>query len=290
MKKFFLILFFIFLLTACSSKQFVNENKKDKLTVAVSIFPVFDIVRQVGGDKIDSLLIVSPGASPHTFEVTPSEIKKMQEVDIFFSVGAGLDFWIDNITNSFKEAKSISFSDYIDLRHFENDIDDEHGEFDPHYWLSPDNAKIIARQSALLLGEIDIVNKDYYKEKADEFIFELDEKDKKWQEKINNLPNKDIVVFHDAWGYFAQYYKLNVVATFEPFPGKTPSPQYLIDLQNDIKKYNVKSLFIEPQLSKEALSTVAQDLDLEIKVLDPLGGVQGRNSYLELMDFNINNL
>ena len=81
-----------------------------------------------------------------------------------------------------------------------------------------------------------------------------------------------------------------MVASFEPFPGKTPSPQYLIALQEQVKMNNINSLFIEPQLSQEAIKTLANDLEVTINILDPLGGIENRNSYIELIDFNVTSI
>jgi ABC-type Zn uptake system ZnuABC Zn-binding protein ZnuA len=145
-------------------------------------------------------------------------------------------------------------------------------------------------QIAKKLSEVDITNNAYYKTNANNFINTLSGKDIEWQNKLNQLDKKDLVVFHDAWGYFSAHFGLNVLATFEPFPGKTPSPQHLINLQQKIKKYNVNALFVEPQLSQEAIKALADDLQISIKILDPLGGIDGRQNYIDLLDYNVNNI
>jgi len=110
------------------------------------------------------------------------------------------------------------------------------------------------------------------------------------ERKNRRFKTKNIVVFHDAWGYFADHFGLTVVGTFEPFPGQEPTPQYLKELQVAVKDYNIKALFAEPQLSQDSIKTLAKDLGVDIKVLDPTGGVEGRMSYIEMMDFNVNNV
>ena len=256
----------------------------------------------MGGDKIEPILILSPGSSPHTYEIQPSQIKKMVGTKIFFVIGAGVDDWAQSIANVDNEAKIIDMDEFISLKPFEHEEhkhenegkieEDEHhhGDFDPHYWLSPDNAKIMATQIAKELTDIDLVHKSYYESQANNFIEKISTKDIEWKNKLNRLSKKDLVVFHDAWGYFADHFGLNIIATFEPFPGKTPSPQYIIELQNKIREYNISSLFVEPQLSKEAITTLAHDLSVKIKTLDPLGGVEGRDSYIKLIDYNIDSI
>jgi len=305
MKKTILFLAIFFLggvvLTGCG--QTTEPNNKttegEKIKIAATIFPLYDIVKQVGGDKIEAILILPPGSSPHTFEVSPSQIKNLQNTKLFFMIGAGVDGWTKNITNTVGNTKLVNLEKNINLQLFEHEdhenneeTGDEHGhdEFDPHYWLSPDNAKIMAKKIAVELSLLDTENKNYYKTQSQSFINKLVKKDVEWQNKINNITKKDLVVFHDAWGYFANHFSLNIVATFEPFPGKIPSPQYLINLQEKVREYNINTLFIEPQLSQEATVTLAKDLGVTVAILDPLGGVTGRESYIDLIDFNVNSI
>lgn len=296
----------ILLLGGCTQ---INQTKSNgnRLTVAATIFPLYDIARQIGGDKIDVKLILPPGASPHTFEVSPGQIRELQTTKLILAVGQGADDWTNNLGEAIG-AKIATVEKNIELKPFEHqehehheedhdDDDDEeendehqHGQFDPHYWLSPANAKIIAQNITDELSELDPANQSDYQNNAEKFITELANKDQEWHNKIGTLENKNLVVFHDAWGYFADYFGLDIVATFEPFPGKSPSPKYLADLENEVKAKNIKALFVEPQLSQEAINTMAKDLNVEVKVLDPLGGADERNSYLKLIDYNINNI
>lgn len=272
--------------------------KPKKPKIAATIFPLYDIVKQVGGDKIDAVLVLAPGTSPHTFEASPAQIKEINGAEYFFTIGAGADDWAKNIAEALTEAQIVNLDQFISLQPFEHQANesqnetDEHTEdgFDPHYWLDPDNAKIMAREIANKLIALDPSNSDYYQNNFQIFANRLDEKDKEWQEKIESLTNKNLVIFHDAWGYFAKHFSLNIVASFEPFPGKTPSPQYIIDLENAIKENNIKTLFTEPQLSNTAITTLASDLNVKTDILDPLGGVEQRDNYIDLMDFNLKNV
>lgn len=283
-----------------SSRQTLpNTNDTGRIKVTATIFPLYDIVKNVGGDKIDTILVLPPGSSPHTYEISPNQVKEMQNAKILFTIGAGVDGWAENIAKTVNGIAVVDLDQYVSLKPFEhqeheheevNTEEHEHGNMDPHYWLSPDNAIIMAQQVASQLSLIDENNKAYYETQANNFITTLKSKDIEWKNKINQLNKKELVVFHDAWGYFADHFDLKIVATFEPFPGKTPTPQYLINLQKEVKEYNVTSLFVEPQLSKEAVTTLADDLNVKVDVLDPLGGIDERNSYINLLDYNINNI
>lgn len=286
--------------SGCAHKSPIEAvSDQERLKVAVTIYPLYDIVKTIGGENIDPILILPPGSSPHTYEATPSQVKEMQNVKLFFTIGAGVDGWAKNIAKAINDTEIIDLDQYMTLKPFEHQEleyaesgteTDDHVGLDPHYWLSPSNAKIMAEQISRKLSLLDPANQVYYDFQAQNFISELTAKDLEWKNKISELNKKEIVVFHDAWGYFANHFGLKIVATFEPFPGKTPSPQYLIGLHEIVKEKEITALFVEPQLSKEAITTLASDLKVKVGILDPLGGIDERNSYIGTIDYNINNI
>lgn len=299
--RFFVFLFLIIAtgltLSACTLENSSKTEEKGKLQVAATIFPVYDIMRQVGGENISASLILPPGASPHTFDPTPSQVADLKKADIVFMVGAGIDGWALDLLASNSQAKIVDLSGEVILRPFIHEEHEEgeygeeenheHGDLDPHYWLDPENAKMIADKVAQELIILDENQTDEYTSRAFAFKEEINRSLLLWQERLNGFSNRKLAVFHDAWGYFAERFGLEIVATFEPFPGKSPSPQYLIEMQAEIKEHEVKALFIEPQLSSAAAEALAKDLGVEIWRLDPIGGLTGRESYLELINYNI---
>jgi ABC-type Zn2+ transport system substrate-binding protein/surface adhesin len=103
---------------------------------------------------------------------------------------------------------------------------------------------------------------------------------------LADLPTRRIATFHDAFGYFADAYGLQVAAVFEPYPGLEPSPRFVVEFQRRIRASGVGIVFTEPQLSVDALRPIARDLGVTLAVLDPLGGLPGRESYIELLLFD----
>lgn len=306
-------IFTIFILGGCTTgNEQQQEITSDKIKTGSTIFPIHAIVNEVGGENIDSVLILPPGSSPHTYEATPNQVKEIQNTDIFFRVGGEVDQWISNISNTVPEAQTVSLNEFIELKlfglqatnghddeHENGNIDNEHedeyhehddGRYDPHTWLDPDRAGKMAEIVAQELGGIDEGNQNYYQDNAQAFINNLKAKDENWQNKLAELDNKNIIVFHDAWGYFSQHFGLNIVASFEPFPGKSPTSQYIAELEEEIKKNNVSTIFVEPQLSQESVNALASDLDIQVAVLDPIGGLEERNSYINMIDYNIENI
>jgi len=255
-----------------------------KIKVSATISPLYDITKQIAGDNIDVKLILPPGASPHTFDPSPSTLNKLQNSQLIFTIGQGIDSWALGIADNIAGTRIVSLDNNISLQ---TSSDPDEGEFDPHYWLDPSNGIIMANIIASELGRIDPNQAETYKNNARIFVKQLEKKDVEWKYLLNNLPTRDIVTFHDAFHYFANHFDLNVLTTFEPFPGKEPTPSYLQEIQQEINEKNITVLFIEPQLSGASLEQFAKDNNASISVLDPLGGATGRESYIELIDYNV---
>lgn len=274
-------------LYATNTPSNVAGNGNQKSHIAATIFPVYDIAKNVAGDFTNVELILPPGASPHTFDATPSTLTKLQGVTRIFAIGQGIDSWSLGIVDNLAGAKIVELDKNIVLRASSESNDEYEGEDDPHYWLDPNNAIIMANTIADELAAIDPTNAGEYRQNATTFATTLEQQDKKWQTTISNLPINGIVTFHDAFFYFANHFGLSVITTFEPFPGKEPTPSYLQELENEIKKHGIRVLFREPQLYGASLQQFAIDQSISVSVLDPLGGVDGRQSYIELINYNV---
>lgn len=279
-----------------------SAQVSDAPLVAVTIFPLYDIARTIAGDEVDVQMIVPPGGSPHTFEPTPSTIRELQRASLFFHIGYGIDDWIARITESVPSARIVTVDRNIALRAHEDEHDDDdhdedehnddedehgHGSIDPHYWLSPTNAVHIAYTIADELSLIVPLHAELFVARADAFADVMREKDNEWQSRILTLPERDIMTFHDAFMYFADHFDLHVVATFEPFPGREPSPRYLQHLQTTIEEHGIRTVFMEPNFPRQSIESFARDNRLTLGVLDTMEGASGDLGYIDLMEANV---
>jgi zinc transport system substrate-binding protein len=255
-----------------------------KLKVAATIFPLADIVRNVGGEKVDVVTIMPAGASPHTFEPTPETIRAVSGAVMIFKIGCGLDDWTEKVTAAMQgNVRVVAVSDNIELRKFED------GSADPHYWLSLKNGQIIAVTVAQELSKMDGTGTEYYMANMMEYVKKLDAADGRIRERLAPVKGKSFATFHEAWFYFARDYGLEVAAAFEPFPGREPTPKYLAEFGDTVKKRNIKWVFSEPQFSSDAILQVAKDLDVKLGVLDPEGGMADdakERGYIPMMEHN----
>ncbi len=264
------------------------SSQTGKLKIAATIFPLADIAKNIVGDKIEVLQILPSGASPHTFELLPAEVKKLQNTKLVFKI-RGLDDWIDNVAESLPDAKIIAVDKNIN---FIAPIDEDEAidGHDPHYWLSAANGTIMAQNIFDEVVKLDPANKDLYQENLTAYVAELSKLNSDLKEHLSGLQNKNIITFHGAWGYFAKEYGLNIAAAFEPSPGKEPTPQYVKNIFSAAKKYNIKTIFSEPQLPSDSLVSLLNDLGLKLYILDPIGGIGERMSYAELLKYNADTL
>jgi len=257
--------------------------KNAEPTVAATIFPIYDIAKNIAGDTVKVTLILPPGADAHSFEPSPSLIKSISGAKAVYTIGGPLDAW-SSILASNVGAKTVTVSTGIKLR---SPNDEEDGSFDPHYWLSIKNAKIIAANiSADLISRFP-EKKEQIIINTDNYLRQLETLDQEIILTLQNLPQKNLVTFHDAWYYFAEAYGLTIAGTFEPTAGREPTPQYLANLISVLSTANVKTMYYEPQMSLNNLETFAKDYNINLVVLDDIGGKAPYDSYINLIKTNV---
>lgn len=282
----------VIILTTLFYNIFIREEIKEnvetalqeegKLKVAATIFPLYDIARNISGQDAQVELLLPPGATPHFFEFSPQQLSRLQGTKVIFAIGHGLDNWSLKVKNVLNGAKVVVVDEGIQLRTSDSGIED------PHYWLNFKNAQIIAFNIANTLAEIAPHHSQNYRLRAEEYIKRLRKKEAELKNSISGLPKNDIVVLHDAWFYFADNFGLNIIGSFEPSVGREPTPRYLSELSEAIENSKTKVIFVEPQFNLGSIKSFADDNSLRIYILDPLGGSEGRDSFIKLMEYNIN--
>jgi len=285
---------FAFLLTAFSAFPCFGE----KLPVAASIFPVADMVKQVGGDHVEVITIIPPGASPHTFELKPGVLKKISSARIFFMVGAGLEYWNEKFVKSSEDRlMKVVLSDGVDLIH---EKEHHHGEkagkphfedtfANPHIWLDVEIAKSMVKKIVTALASIDNGHALYYEERGNKYMAELDRLDQAIYKETGKFKIKKYVAFHPAWDYFARRYGLESAGVIESVPGKSPTPLDIKNIVGNIKKHGVKAVFAEPQFNPKVAEVIAKEAGVKVLMLDPMGGpgIKDRGNYIDLMRYNL---
>ena len=288
-----------------------------EIKVVASIKPIHSLASYLmdGVKKPD--LIVDGYASPHGFAMKPSHAKMLQEADLIFWVGEDIEsFLVKPLGSIAKKAEKIElmeirginklkfrerniFEGHDDHGHKEDDHDDHakkedghddhgheghaHGEFDPHIWLDPLNAKKILKEMAKHLIENDQANESIYKENLKKANKDLD----KLVKQVKSELNKDFksIVFHDAYQYFEKRFEVNVLGAFTVNTDVLPGAEQLSEIREIIEHEKVTCVFSEPQFNPNIINAVAKDTNIKTGVLDPLGATlnPGKGLYFDLI-------
>lgn len=279
---------------------FQSEPSNDtRLMVGATIFPLADIARHVGGEDVYVLQIIPSGITEHSSEVSPQVIEQLARAKVLFTIGHGLDTNLSTRAQGALPSLSVVTVDKgISLKEFA--IADAHEEeagqhfdsgVDPHYWLTVPNAMQMA---ATVAHELSIRDPDHaagYAARLQEYTKNLAQLEKKLQSQASQIPKKEFVAMHNAWGYFAQHYGLKLLATYEPLEGQEPSLNDLQNLRNLFRQHGITTFFVEPQkFSPSIAAFIEREFGLRVLTLDPVGGSGDASSYADLMQFNMNAL
>ena len=277
------------------------SNAQAEIKVIASIKPIHSLVSYVMDGVGTPEILVDGSSSPHSFQLKPSHAKMLQNADIVFWIGEDLETFLETPLDSIAtNARKIAIMELNDIQllefrekhifedhdeHVEEDGHDEHnhGEFDIHFWLDPEIAKVIVKNIARELSKIDVANKSIYKANAVKAIEELDALITATKLKINT--NASYVVFHDAYQYFEKRFGIEVLGALSVNPEILPGAKQLAEIREVIQHEKVNCIFSEPQFNPSIANTIAQDTGVKSAVLDPLGArlEPGKDLYFDLI-------
>jgi len=250
--------------TSCGGQ----EPASDKLGVAVTLVPYADFVRQVGGDKVDVTVMVPPGASPHSYEPTTSQMVSLSKAEVYVKVGAPIEFelsWMDNLIAQNPDMLLVNGSAGIDLI---TSTDPDEPGMDPHVWTSPANAKVIVQNICDGLSAADPDNAAYYQSNRDSYLTELDALDEYINDEVEGYAVRYFLIYHPSFGYFAEEYDLNQLSI--ETEGKEPTPHVIQQCIDLAEQYDLNYVYIDPASVLQYAETIADSIDGQTALLNPL--------------------
>ncbi|MCF8040440.1 MAG: zinc ABC transporter substrate-binding protein [Desulfohalobiaceae bacterium] len=252
-----------------------------KILVFASVSPQQYFLQQLGGDLLEVRVMVRPGANPATFEPSPGQMVRLAKAKAYFAIGVPFEnTWLKRITAANSDLEIVHTDQGIRKRsmsppqhHHDQDQTDsleDRGSPDPHIWLSPELVKIQARNSYRGLVRLDPDHSAVYKANLDDFLKELDRMQETIHSILEPLPEdrRSFMVFHPAWGYFAQEFGLRQVPI--QAEGKEPGPGQLASTIRHGREEAISVIFVQPQFSDKSARVIARELEAEVAVLDPL--------------------
>ena len=289
-KLFFVCIFLLAsLLTGCSNTE-PQKNNDTRLQVVVSFNAMKEMVQAVGKDKTAVTVLIPDGTEPHDFQPTPKDIKALHTASLFVYNGAGMETWVDiaakaasneklQLVEASKGVQLIRLTDPAEIK--------EHGEYDPHTWLSLANAQIEVQNIADALAKADSANADFYQKNAAAYKKQLQSLLADYQTKFKQIPAKDFVTGHAAFAYLCRDLGLQQSSVEDVFASGEPSAQNLAKLADYCKANNIKTIFVEEAVSPKTAQTLAKEVGAVTQPIHTLESSEGQLTYLDRMQENL---
>ncbi len=316
----------IALLAGCKSKG-VTDSKTKKLNIVASFYPMYDFAKKVAGDYADITCLVPAGTEPHDWEPSTKDMKTIQEADLLVYNGAGMEHWVQDVLDGLGKDTTlvaVEASQGIELRKLDEDEDEhdhehdhedehkdeddhdheddhehghghDHGDTDPHVWLSPVNAIAEMKNICDALVKADSAHKDLYEDNFKKAQADFETLDGKYRKQLDPLPNKTIVVSHEAFGYMCDAYGLEQMPIEGVEADAEPNAQQMKEIADFVKEHNVKTIFSEELVSPKVAQAIADATGATVRELNPLEGLtdeqlKNGEDYISVMNANLKEL
>ena len=277
-------------------------DAQGKLNVITTTQDLASIAQEVGGDRITVEALARGYQDPHFVDAKPSFILKLQKADLLVVVGRELEIgWLPPLIQQSRNAKvQVGGSGYVDaslkarileipqgqITRAEGDV---HPLGNPHYWLDPENGKLVAKEIADKLSQLRPGDRAFFEQRLTDFTARVAEAEKRWESTMAPYKGTKVVTYHRSFPNFAERFGLDVIGYVEPRPGIPPSPQHTLDLINDMKRQNVKLVLVEPYFDLKTPNSIGRATGAEVLVMPPsVGGVKEVTDYFKLFDYDIN--
>jgi zinc transport system substrate-binding protein len=263
-----LLIFFIF--TKITTNKVNKIHSFPKRTIALTLPALYQITKEIIKDKFEIVLILPAGADVHNFEISFNELEKIKKAQAIFVVGLGIDDWLIRALKDYP-LKIINLSGNVKF------ISTYKG-LDPHFWLSIENMKIVAKEIEIQMEILDPVNKNFYRQNLTNVLTNLDSLAQESQQRLKGISQRNIIVQHDAFNYFAKENNLRIIGYLES-NNEEISPQQLKTLIKKIENFKIKQIFKVPGEESNLLTNLAKELNLKVYELDPIEGKKTLNYF-----------
>ena len=277
-----------------ATKEDVNKetNAQSKLQVVVSFNPLKEFAEAVGKDKIEVKTVVPEGVEPHDFEPKIKDMENISNATVFVYTGFGMESWVDKTLSAIdnKNLVVVDSSKGVEAIKNQGEEIEEHGQFDPHIWLSLKEAKIQTENIKDALVKADGKNKDFYEKNYKEFSGGLDKLYSEYKGKFDGLANKNFVTGHAAFGYLCRDFGLVQNSVEDVFAGGEPTPQKLRELVELSKQNKIKVIFMEELASPRVSETLAKEVGADVQKIYTIESKEENKNYIQSMEENLANI
>lgn len=317
------------LLAAGCGSDAAPTDGTDRIEVVATIFPLADVVREIGGERVSVACLLAAGESPHDFQPTARDAERLAQADLLVMVGLGVDEWaaraagamsgqgqavlalgedpelVERLEAPATRPAATGAADAHEHEHgHDSPAGDEHdharghdhahahgGLTDPHVWLDPVFMKHFVRRIAARLIEIDPDHAAAYERNRDAYLARLDDLDAEYRRRLADVDRRVFVTYHAAFTYIARRYGLEAESLHSPDAGGFGAGR-LERMAEFIRDHDVQAIFVEPQFPRERLDALAERTGVAAGTLDPLGDPNrpAYDGYIAMMRSNLDAL
>jgi zinc/manganese transport system substrate-binding protein len=270
----------------------------DKLNVVTTTTNLESIAKAVGGDYVNVSAISTGNEDPHFIEAKPSYMIKAKKADLWIRAGMELEIGYERLIleGSRNPRIQINAPGHLDASEgilklevpagkVDRSMGDVHPLGNPHYWLDPNNGKIIAQNICRRLKQLDPEHAGDYDRNLSAFISKLDNAMAGWVAKLKPFEHSKIVTYHRSWPYFANRFNLDVVAELEPKPGIPPGPGHILEVTNTMKSEKAGIILMEPFYNRNDAEAVAKKTGAKVVVVpNAVTGQKEASDYIGMID------
>ncbi|MFF2482029.1 metal ABC transporter substrate-binding protein [Paenibacillus sp. NPDC058071] len=316
-------------LSACGGGDASKSLVEGKTNVVTSFYPIYYLATEIGGEYANVVNLIPAGVEPHDWTPKSKDLVTASNAQLFLYNGAGLEGWTDAFLKGLSKDSKLKVAemsagialikgdgevshdheeghDHDDHDHADEHAqeagheDDGHGhshdlDTDPHTWVSPKSALVMAENVKRSLIEADPVNEAGYEANFEALKVKLEALDNKFETELSKTARKDIVVSHQAFGYLARDYGLKQTAIMGLSPDAEPRAQDLMKIAKFVKENKIPYIFFEELVSPALAETLASEAGVETLVLNPAEGLTPEqekkgDNYITIMESNLQNL
>src|SRR5882724_4275967 len=268
-----------------------------KLNVVATLPDFGSLAREVGGDKIDLVVLAKATEDPHFVDARPSFVVSLRNADVLIDGGAELELgWLPPLLQNARNPKieigkpgRVQTSQGIRLMNVPANVTraagDVHALGNPHFMSDPIIAKAVAQHIAQSFSTVDPANGGFYDANYKKFEATINAKLQEWGAALLPFKGQNVVAYHDSWPYFAHRFGLNIDIFLEPKPGIPPSPSHLAEVIEKMKAQKIKAIIVEPFHDRKIADRVASATGAKVVDFDQYpGALPNTDTYVKLID------
>lgn len=276
-----------------SNAENTSTVEAEKIPVSVTFNAMKEFVEAVGKDKVEVATIIPDGTEPHDFEPKAQDLAGLSKAKIFVYNGFGMEAWVYDAIKSANNSSLITVEaskGAEPIQNTEKEEIEEHGQYDPHLWLSLKGAEVEVKNIKEALVSADPSNKEFYETNCSDYVAQLEKLYTEYQGKFQSVKKKSFVTGHAAFGYLCREFGLEQNSVEDVFAEGEPSAQQMTELVKYCKENQVTTIFAEEMASPEVSKTLADEVGAKVETIYTIESGEDDKSYLERIEDNLSKI